>query len=259
MTTPRLSRIFTVSGSSTTTERRLIAWGFDTFTTGFVDDQAGEWQAFAGFQSLLADAAMASVYASTANSLQFNPQSVNADGTDQADLPRLGDLLDVDNRADDGGWVRLSLADNPGAYIQWTVTQAYLRNSGEILIDFANDGGQLVGDDFVIGCDSYIELRLERRLADQSQTTTTNRPAWGELTERGSALGVIDITAVEGGQAVTGSQEEAGAVVRYDPDLAIGTSLTDDLDREWLIRGSRTLQDRRYLEFDLVRNVQGVS
>ena len=192
------------------------------------------------------------------NSFNLNPDSVNPDGTTQGDVPRIGDLLDASNRLDDSHWVRLS---KPGldSYVQWTVTEAYLSNAGHIQLTVPNDSGQLVGDDFTIAYDDHVIFTFELREADQSITTVTNFPAWGELTERGSALGVIDVTTAEGGQTTTGSQEEATAVVRYDPRFAIGTMLTDDLGREWLIQGSRTLQDRRYLEFDLTRQVAGVS
>ena len=66
-------------------------------------------------------------------------------------------------------------------------------------------------------------------------------------------MGVLDITTAA--PTTTGSQEEGTAVVRYAADLAVGTMLTDDLDREWVIDGSRTIGDRRYLEFSLYRSI----
>ena len=86
--------------------------------------------------------------------------------------------------------------------------------------------------------------------------TVIDRKTWGELTERGSALGVLDITT--SGPTTTGSQEEAIAIVRYSPALAIGTALTDDLGRVWTVEGSRTIGDRRYLEYSLTRLVGAV-
>ena len=66
MTTPRLNRIFTVSGSSTVTERRHIPWGFDDNRgTGFVDGAPGRWLAYISFNQGVADGALSSVYAAT--------------------------------------------------------------------------------------------------------------------------------------------------------------------------------------------------
>ena len=258
MTTPRLNRIFTVTGSSTATERRQIPWGFNSNRgSGFADGEPGYWNAPSAFQMVVPDGALASVYAGMVNNFNLNPQSVNEDGTNQSDVPQIGALLDIHNRLDDGYWVRLR---KPGldSYVEWTVTEAYRSNAGVIRLNVPNDSGQLVGADFPIAYDDYVVFEFELRQADQSVTTTIDRRTWGELTERGSAIGVIDVTTVEAGQTLTGSQEEATAAVRYDPALAIGTALTDDLAREWLIRGSRTLKDRRYLEFDLTRQVLGI-
>ena len=259
MTTPRLNRIFTVTGSSTETQRAHIPWGFhDNRGTGFVDGAPGRWIAFSGFSVAPPDNALASVYAAMVDSFNLNPQSVNAGGSDQADVPRIGDLLNAQNREDDGHWVRLSLADDLDSYVQWTVTEAYLSGSGEIRLNVPDDSGVLVGNDFPISRDSYVVFRFELREADQSVETIIARPVWGALLERGSALGVIDVTTTEGGITTTGSQEETTALARYDPSLAIGTALVDDLERQWTIRGSRTLLDRRYLEFDLTRQVLGI-
>ena len=67
------------------------------------------------------------------------------------------------------------------------------------------------------------------------------------LTERGSQLGVLDITTGE--PTTTASEETGAAVVRYESGLAVGETLTDDLGRVWTVDGSRTLEDRRYLEY----------
>ena len=93
--------------------------------------------------------------------------------------------------------------------------------------------------DFTWGPDTYIQCRFERHQADIAVVERIDMPVWGSLTERGSVLGVVQTTFE--GPVTAESQENATAQVRYDPALAIGSMLTDDLEREWSISGSRTL------------------
>ena len=249
MTTPRLNRIFTVSGSSTETVLALILWGINSREDAS-PDAAGEWTAFAGFPRVSGEKDASDVVSERWSLFEIYADTVNPDGSQQTDVAAWQTLRE---QADEGHFFRLYSADGE-SYLQATVDFLSGLRPAEIEVD--RDSWELVGEDFTIPESGYLAFALERHQAEQSITTVTARPAWGELSERGSALGVIDLTV--GGQAVTGSQEEANAVVRYDADLAIGTMLTDDLDRVWTIRGSRTVGNRRYLEFDLVRTVQAV-
>lgn len=248
MTTPRLNRIFTVSGSSTETALALIRWGINNRAELPVD-APGEWTVFAGSR-VTGDKTAQDVISDRWGTFEFFEITVNDDGTPQTDVPGWQTLREI---ADENHWMRLYSADGE-SYVQATVSFLSGHRPYEIQVD--RDSWTLTGDDFPIPESGYLTFALERHHAQQSITMTTDRRAWGELTERGSSLGVIDLTT--GGQSVTGSQEEASAVIRYSPDLAIGTSLTDDLERVWTISGSRTLRDRRYLEFDLTRTVQAV-
>ena len=66
---------------------------------------------------------------------------------------------------------------------------------------------------------------------------------------------VSGIVSVGSSEIQTTSEETARLVIRYDPDLAQGKSVTDDLGREWTVRSSRAIQNRRFLEFELFRVV----
>ena len=89
-------------------------------------------------------------------------------------------------------------------------------------------------------------------------TTTTNRRIWAEIRERGASAGIQktgdDRDAKT--EVLTGEQtEEAEFLTRYDPGLAIGQRITDDLERVWDVVSTRTILDRRFLQFDGRRTV----
>ena len=255
MTTPipRLNRIFRVSGSSTRTERLPIRYGANDrrLPPYVVPISQGQWVATTFSSSVGAGVTTAQQFADLGiEGFTIENPTVNPDGTIQGGVTPLNALLSI---ADQGHWMRVATPDSGESYVEFDVT--FIRTfDDESQITVEN--GRLVGDDFALAPETYTQFLFERHSSDQSVTTTTDLPVWGELTERGSVLGVISITS-EDDPVTTGAQEEAGAVVRYDDRLAIGMLLTDDLARVWGIRGSRTLGDRRYLEFDLSRTVDG--
>ena len=226
-----------------------------------MDNQSGEWRisyglfgrftaAFTTAQEFL-DAIAAAVGTATPTFIVGLP-TVSPDGTPQVDVPGLGDTISID---DDDHWVRLTTPGAGESYLQWNVRMnTVFTTAGRA--NWQAEMPVLVGADFALAPDSYATFLFERHTADQTIVSVTDRPVWGELLERGSALGVLDITTAD--PTTTGSQEEAAAIVRYDAGLAIGTALTDDLARVWTIDGSRTVDDRRYLEFSLSRTVGGV-
>ena len=183
-------------------------------------------------------------------SFEVDFRSIEADGLLQLDVVALGTVLDL---PDEGRWLRITTPDAGESYLGYNVT--FIRTS-EGTNSFSADAGELVGSDFDLGPNTYTQFLFQRHEADQTILTTRNMKVWGDLLERGSSLGIVTVGTEE--PATTGSQEEGMAIVRYDPELAIGTSLTDDLGREWDVRGTQALANRRFLEFDLVRNVAGV-
>ena len=252
MTTPKLNRIFRVSGSSTRTERLPIRYGANDRQADAFSDRQGEWYASKFFNGLPDSATMASdLVAFAPTFINIEMPTVNEDGGIQGGVTPLNALLSA--VMDRDRWLRITTPGAGESYVQFSVTFISLHNDE---VGLTVENAALVGDDFALAQDTYTQFFFERHTSEQSITTTANLPVWGELTERGSALGVISISS-EDDPVTTGSQEEASAVVRYDDRLAIGTQLTDDLARVWGIRGSRTVEDRRYLEFDLSRDVQG--
>ena len=47
----------------------------------------------------------------------------------------------------------------------------------------------------------------------------------------------------------------AAFTTRYDIDLTVPISVTDDLGRIWTVQSARSIQDRRYLEYETFRVV----
>ncbi len=252
MTTPRLNRVFTVTGSSTRTVRAPIRYGVNNRQADGFSQAQGEWYAAGAFFNALPDsAALASdLVAFLVTVLNIENPTVNADGSMQDGVTALPSLLSIQ---DEGHWVRITTPDAGESYVQYDVTFV-TTHADEVTLSVENP--LLVGADFALAQDTFAQILFERHTSEQSITGTTNLPVWGELAERGAVLGVISIT-TEDEPVTTGAQEEALATVRYHPDLAIGMQLRDDLNRTWGIRGSRTIGDRRYLEFDLSRAVQG--
>ena len=94
---------------------------------------------------------------------------------------------------------------------------------------------------------------VEGMTAPSPVSETTGKRAWGTLVELGVTA---DILAIGSTETLTPGEESAGLTIRYNADLARGKKATDDLGREWDIKGSRTIHERRYLQFDLTRRVQ---
>jgi len=260
MTTPRLNRVLIVSGASTESVEEHIRWGanFRTEDAFVINTLAGGWYA-----DLLANrgAALAEEKTLASDLVTFGPYmigiqnpTVSPDGSNQIDVPALNETLA--NLADRAHWMRVTTPEAGDSYVQFDVIRITVFVDAPKITIVEVGPGQLVGDDFRLGPHTYTQFLFERHTAPHAEEVVTQRREWGELTERGSALRVLDITTSE--PTTTGSQEEATAIVRYAPALAIGTMLTDDLGRVWTVEGSRTLGDRRYLEYSLTRQVVAV-
>ena len=254
---PRLNRLFTVSGISTETVRGPIRWGFNTRqedSTFSVSVLPGAYYVrtpggFFGEPVTAAQTSAMAIAALQPNVVGFLVETVNADGSLQTDVPSIAGVTPDD----ENHWVRISTPDAYalGIYVEANVSFVTVRATD---VTLRLTDVQYVGSaDFVWGADTFVIVLLERHEADQSITEVSNRPTWGRITERGSGLAIVE-TAVEG-TLTSESQETATVLVRYDPGRAIGTSVVDDLGRVWAVSSTRTLIDRRYLEYSLSRTV----
>ena len=88
--------------------------------------------------------------------------------------------------------------------------------------------------------------------------TRSTKEVWARLAERGANIGLVVSVDGESGSD-EGAQETIEATIRYDPGLAIGVEFTDDLGRRWVVLSSRTVGDRRYLAFEAVRYIVGLT
>ena len=254
---PRLRRLFTVSGSSTETVDRHIEWGANARQADafIIPVEQGAWYADAliarGFALPDSVVLASGLVAHNAYNIGIQNPTVSPDGSDQEDVPALNETLA--NLADRAHWLRVTTPDSGDSYVEFNVIRITVFVDQPAITVVEVGPGTLVGDDFTLGPTTYTTFSFERHTAPHTVEVTTDRKAWGELTERGSVVGILDITTSE--PTTTGSQETGEAVIRYNADLAIGTELTDDLGRVWSIDGSRTIADRRYLEFSLTRQV----
>lgn len=254
MTRPKLNRLFTVEGRTSKTTRRNIGWGFDRRRDYF--DEIQEW---GDYRLTMGDTAQSLIdlrpYDFTVSMI-----AVEESGDVQQDIPSLARVM---GEADAGNWLRMAPPDllAAGNFVHATLGDPTFRVYEDQLrreIDFFTLGDwTLTGPDFPWLPDTYIHLQLERHTAEYpADTGSTARRVWGELVERGAAVGVLDVTTQ--GLAPERAEESATALIRYDPALTLATGLVDDLGRRWGVSGVRTTEDRRYLELELSRTVSGL-
>ena len=130
-------------------------------------------------------------------------------------------------------------------------------------------GGQIIARAVAIGPPSRLNAQGEITgfgtnydLTNVPVTTNTRYRMLAEITERGQ-----DATLVSDDQGMvqirlddeTGNVETATIRTRYLADAAIGSSVTDDLKRVWVVTGTNTIGDRRYLEFQCSRTIGGMT
>ena len=111
-------------------------------------------------------------------------------------------------------------------------------------------GGTLTGDDFEVTAGLTLGFSGVSTL---QPGPTENREVWVKINERGAETGILAINTTETISVVT---ETAELVIRFvDPSTYERLlSITDDLGRVWEIRSFRSLEDRRYLALECLRN-----
>ena len=111
-------------------------------------------------------------------------------------------------------------------------------------------GGTLTGDDFQVTAGLTLGFSGTTTL---QPGPTENREVWVKINERGAETGILAINTTETVSVVT---ETAELVIRFiDPSTYERLlSVTDDLARVWEIRSFRSLEDRRYLALECLRN-----
>ena len=268
MTTPRyrLNRIVTISGASAETSEQPIEWRFDfqdgVGISGTASTQlpslgryafnrgsySGSWH----HDEVHDTAALLTIAIPT---LEVGAQSIYADGSPNTILPSLeASLTDATL---DGVEVRFRPERLPDTnFFKWTATGRSDYFPGEAkfheFVFVFVENPELVGDSFSWARNERVLISVSGITAPMASGETTNRKAWGAITELGIVSGIVSVGS---DNLQTVSEETARLVIRYDADLAQGKSVTDDLGREWTVRSSRAIRDRRFLEFELFRLV----
>ena len=111
-------------------------------------------------------------------------------------------------------------------------------------------GGTLTGDDFQVTAGLTLGFSGTTTL---QPGPTEIREVWVKINERGAETGILAINTTETVSVVT---ETAELVIRFiDPETYERLlSITDDLGRVWEIRSFRSIEDRRYLALECLRN-----
>ena len=268
MTTPRyrLNRIVTVSGASAETEEQAILWRMD-FQDGIGISGTASTQlpslgryafnrgSYSGSWHFDEVHDSDSLLAISIPTIELGAQSIYADGTPNSVLPSIeASLTDATL---DGVEVRFRPERLPDTnYFRWTATGRSDYFPGEpkhheyIFLYIESPG--LVGDSFSWDRNERVFFSVSGITAPMASGETTDRKAWAQLVELGLTSGIVSVGS---DNLQTTSEETARLILRYDADLAQGKSVTDDLGREWTVRSSRAIRDRRFLEFELFRLV----
>ena len=261
----RLNRIFTISGASAETAERGIRWRMDWQTglgaPGTASPQLpspGRYSFARSFLNLWTHSDIHdtdSLLSVAPPMLVLPAQSVKADGSPDDALPRLE--VSLKDAALEDVWIRFARESDPDNYIQWQATgrQDYFSDSDFFQEFFfvQIESPELVGAAFEWARDESVIFTVEGQTLAAPVSETPSKKVWGNLVELGISADILAIGSVE---TLTPSEESARLVTRYNADFARGRKATDDLGREWDIRGSRSIQERRYLQFDLTRRVQ---
>ena len=266
MTIHSLNRIFTVSGGSAETEERAIEWRMDWQTgigaAGTASPQLPSHGRYAFCRGFLNLWTYSDIY-DTDTISSVNPpmlllpaRSVLENSEPDNTLPALETSLK--DAAVTDKWIRFRPVSNDADnYVQWTATgrRDYYADSPFFQEFFfvEVDTPTLVGDSFSWLRDDAIIITVEDQTIPASASETLNKKAWGRITEYGIS---VDVLAIGSDEYQTPGEESARLILRYDANLARGKSVTDDLNREWTVKGARAIRERRFLEFDLSRRVQ---
>ena len=260
-----LNRIFTISGASAETSEQSIRWLLDYVTglgaSGTADPQLpshGRYGFARAFLSLwtYSDIHSTDSLLDTAISHILLPaQSVNADSTPDTVIPRMEVAL-KDSAVTDK-WIRFFREDDPESFLEWTATgreDFFSDSKFNQEFYFVKVGTPtLTGTAFSWLRDDLMAIEVEGQTLAAPVSETTGKKIWGSLVEYGVTSDVLAIGSVE---TLTPGEESARLTTRYNPALARGRKATDDLGREWDIKGSRAIRERRFLQYDLTRVVQ---
>ena len=274
LTTPRMNRIFTITASRELTADTLLAWRFGTysaepfgryiglFTTVLPSLGRYAWvdrndSTFA-FEDV--DTAQEIVDADIGE-LELGRNSVNDDATANSILPIPGNVLE--HAALVGMEVRFAPANEyPDNYVSFVSDGRadYPTNDakfGEFFFIRVRPGTiERTGNDFTLLNTEEVIVTVEGQVAASSLADSLAFPGiWGELNEQGISQAI----SATGDVLTTSSQQTASLIVRYRSDLLAGTTVTDDLQREWRVTSSRPIRDRRYVLYELARVVQAAA
>ena len=262
----RLNRVVTISGASAETEEQPIEWRFDYQDGIGISGTASTQLPSLGRYAVNRGSYSGSwhhdevhdtdaLLATSIPTLELGAQSIYADGTPNTILPSLeASLTDATLENVEVRFRPERLPDDN--YFRWTATGRGDYFPGEAkfheFIFLYVESPELVGDSFSWDRNERVFFSVSGITAPQSIGEVSNRKAWAQLVELGITSGIV---AVGSSELQTTSEETARLVIRYDPDLAQGKKVTDDLGREWTVRSSRAIRDRRFLEFELFRLV----
>ena len=192
----------------------------------------------------------------TITELEIAANSISDDATPNTTLPLPGDVLRDETLA--GKEVRVGPASlYPDVYVRFIASgrnDYFVSDSKyeEYFFIAVDSPITAVGQSFSLESDTDIITTVEAQIASASiATPMTMNGVWGQLIESG----LQQTISTSGTLLITGREQTATLLIRYDPRLLSGESVVDDLNREWRVTSSRPIRDRRFIEYELSLSV----
>ena len=269
-----MNRIFTITASRELTADTLLAWRFGTYSAEPFGRYIGLFTSVlpslgryswidrndATFTFEDVDTAQA-IVAANVGELELGRNSINDDATPNAVLPIPGNVLE--HAALVGMEVRFAPANEyPENYVSFVSDgrSDYPTSDAKFgeyfFIRVRPETIERTGSDFTLLNTEEVLVTVEGQVAASSLADSVSYPGiWGELNEQGISQAISTV----GDVLTTSSEQTASLVIRYRSDLLAGTTVSDDLQREWRVTSSRPIRDRRYVLYELARVVQAAA
>ena len=259
MTTARPNRTFTLTSRQTVDATEPIQWPYSDYRDPseasfpvFGLDSTGFWRAYLAFGNILA-LPSESTSLDDIIGMRLSKQVVAPTSQFTIDHNGLTDLPDLVAwyAAQDAPTLRL-YSDDGAAYVEWAVAGVELitaPSATHTAFDITLVNRTAVGPAFAVG--NTILVQLSGLVGASTITLNRDETVWGRQRENAVVSSLLDL----GQGAVLQPVETCAVTIPYRLGYTVGIRIIDDLGRSWEVVGTRTVGDRRQLEYTCERTV----
>ena len=247
------NRVCTIRGSSSASIALPDPYAFDDGYSSLGIDVVDDGLAWA--TDPIASSSLASVLAASTAIFYSDTRTADVTQTQPPDATTLNSMEDVKLYVlRSNGYIGLSFdvglaANNP---LRRGLARGFRVN--------VSNGRLVGGADFDV---TDAPLGFDFDLTQYAETGEVEKRVWCRIIEQGGTAGLVRLNAAQSspdpgsdaseGGFEEGAQEEVTVLTPYDEDIANGDEIVDDLGRVWTVSSSRTLNERRYIEYSAFR------